>query len=157
MCACVCAKLIQSCLTLCNPMDGSQPVSSAHGDSPGQNTGVGCYALLQGIFPTQGSNQHLLRLLHWQAGSLPQLPTGKTPSLQVITKCQAGVPVLYSSFPLVNCFTHDRVYMSMLVSQFVLLLLPPLCPHVHPLHLCFYSFPANRFISIIFLDSIYMH
>ena len=46
-------------------------------DSPGKNTGVGCHALLQGIFQTQGSNQNqgwnlcLLRLLHWQAGSLP--------------------------------------------------------------------------------------
>ena len=27
-------------------------------------------ALLQGIFPTQGSNPHLLCLLHWQVGSL---------------------------------------------------------------------------------------
>ena len=32
-------------------------------DSPGKNTGVGCHALLQGIFPTQGSNLHLLCLL----------------------------------------------------------------------------------------------
>ena len=32
-------------------------------DSPGKDTGVGCHALLQGIFPTQGSNQHLLLLL----------------------------------------------------------------------------------------------
>ena len=39
--------------------------------APGKNTGVGCYALLQGIFPTQGSNSHLLRLLHWQADSFP--------------------------------------------------------------------------------------
>ena len=31
--------------------------SSVHGDSPGKNTGVGCHAPLQGIFPTQGSNQ----------------------------------------------------------------------------------------------------
>ena len=30
----------------------------------GKNTGVGCHFLLQGIFPTQGSNSHLLRLLH---------------------------------------------------------------------------------------------
>ena len=29
-------------------------------DSPGKNTGVGCQALLQGIFPTQGSNPGLL-------------------------------------------------------------------------------------------------
>ena len=38
-------------------------------DSPGKNTGVGCRGLLQGIFPTQGSNLHLLCLLHWQVGS----------------------------------------------------------------------------------------
>ena len=31
-----------------------------------QNTGVGCHALLWGIFPTQGSNLRHLRLLHWQ-------------------------------------------------------------------------------------------
>ena len=43
-------------------------------DSPGKNTGVGGHALLEGIFPTQGSNLHLLSLLHWQAGSLPLAP-----------------------------------------------------------------------------------
>ena len=31
-------------------------------DSPGNSTGVGCHALLQGIFPTQGSNPSLLHL-----------------------------------------------------------------------------------------------
>ena len=40
-------------------------------DSPGKSTRMGCHALLQGIFPTQGSNLHLLYLLHWEAGSLP--------------------------------------------------------------------------------------
>ena len=45
-------------------------------DSPGKNTGVDCHALLQGIFPTQGSNLRFLRLLHWQAGSLPLAPSG---------------------------------------------------------------------------------
>jgi len=37
------------------------------GDSPGKNTGVGCHALLQGIFPTQGSNPalpHCRQILH---------------------------------------------------------------------------------------------
>ena len=33
-------------------------------DSPGKNTGAGCHALLQGIFPTQGSNPTLLCLLN---------------------------------------------------------------------------------------------
>ena len=45
---------------LCDPMDYSQSGSSDHGDSPGKNTGVGCHALLQGIFPTQGLNLGLL-------------------------------------------------------------------------------------------------
>ena len=43
-----------------NFMDCSLSGSSVHWDSPGKNTGVGCHALLQGIFPTQGSNQGLL-------------------------------------------------------------------------------------------------
>ena len=44
---------------------------------PGKNTGVSCHALSQEIFPTQGSNPHLLRLLHWLVGSLPLVPPGK--------------------------------------------------------------------------------
>ena len=46
-------------------------------DIPGKTTGVGCHFLLQGIFPAQGSNPHLLHLLHWQVGSLPLEPPGK--------------------------------------------------------------------------------
>ena len=46
-------------------------------DSPGKNTGVGCHALFQGIFPIQGSNPCLLCLLLWQAGSLPLASSGK--------------------------------------------------------------------------------
>jgi len=38
---------------------------------------VACHALLQGIFLTQGSNPHVLCLLHGQAGSLPLAPLGK--------------------------------------------------------------------------------
>ena len=49
----------QSCPTLSDPMDCSPQGSSVHGDSPGKNTGVGCHALLQGIFPTQGLNPGL--------------------------------------------------------------------------------------------------
>ena len=41
------------------------PGSSVYGDSLGQNTGVGCHALLQGLFPTQGSNPGLLHCRWW--------------------------------------------------------------------------------------------
>ena len=58
LCVHVCL-VTQSCPSLCNPMDRSPPGSSVHGDSPGKNTGVGCHALLQRIFPTRGSNPGL--------------------------------------------------------------------------------------------------
>ena len=41
----------QSFLTFLDPVDCSLPGSSVHGDSPGNNTGVGCHALLHGTFP----------------------------------------------------------------------------------------------------------
>ena len=37
---------------------------------PGRDNSVSCHFLLQWIFPTQGLNLHLLRLLHWQTDSL---------------------------------------------------------------------------------------
>ena len=57
-------------LTLCNPME-CDPPGCTHGifspwDFPCKNTGVGCHFVLQGIFPTQGSNPCLLGLLHWK-------------------------------------------------------------------------------------------
>ena len=45
---CMC-PVVQSCPILCDPVECSPP---NHGDSPGKNTGVGCHALLRGIFPT---------------------------------------------------------------------------------------------------------
>ena len=41
------AKSLQSCPTLCNPIDGSPPGPPRPWDSPGKNTGVGCHFLLQ--------------------------------------------------------------------------------------------------------------
>ena len=40
-------------------MDCSLPGSSVHRGSPGKNTREGCHVLLQGMFPTQGSNPGL--------------------------------------------------------------------------------------------------
>ena len=55
-----CAVLSRSVMSdSCDPRDCSPPGSSIHGASPGKNTGVGCHALLQEIFLTQGSNSGL--------------------------------------------------------------------------------------------------
>ena len=87
----VCVRsVVQSCLTLCDPMDCSPPGFSVHGDSPGNRTGVDCHAFLQRIFQTQGSNPHLLSLLHCQVGSSPLCHLGISPQSMLST---------YISFP----------------------------------------------------------
>ena len=62
-CTALLCLVTQLFMTLCDLMECSPPGSSVHGDSPGKNTGLGCYALLQGIFPTQASNPGLP---HWR-------------------------------------------------------------------------------------------
>ena len=66
LCACT-----LSCPSLCDPMDCSPAGSTVHGIFQARALELGCRFLLQQIFSTQGSNPHLLRLLHWQADSLP--------------------------------------------------------------------------------------
>ena len=72
---------------------------------PGTNTGVGCPALLQGIFPTQGSNPCLLHLTlggeffttsaTWE-GSPPAMATESLPSLaaQMVNNLPSAAPIL---------------------------------------------------------------
>jgi len=61
----------QSCPTLCDPMDYiAHQAPLSRGILQAKSTGVGCHALLQGIFPTQGSNT-------LQADSLPAEPPKK--------------------------------------------------------------------------------
>ena len=72
--ACCCRSGVLSYLNsvwLCSPMGYSLPGSPVHAISQARITGVGSHFLLQGIFPTQRSNPHLLWLLHWQADTLP--------------------------------------------------------------------------------------
>ena len=72
VCVCMC---VLSHVWLCDPMEPTSLLCPW--DLPDKNTGVGCHFLLQGIFLIQGSNLHLLHLLHWQVGSLPPVPLGK--------------------------------------------------------------------------------
>ena len=62
---------------------------------PSKNTGVGCHFLLQGFFPTQGSNPPLL---HWQTDSLPPPrknngPSVKSTLLVCLTTASLGLAV----------------------------------------------------------------
>ena len=51
------AESLQSCPTLCDPIDGSPPGSFAHGIFPGKSTGVGCHCLLRSKVETTVNEQ----------------------------------------------------------------------------------------------------
>ena len=83
---CVCA---QPCPTLCNPMQTIRLLCPWN--FLDENTGVNCYFPFQGIFPTEGSNPHLLYLLHWQAGSLPLSHVGSLKKQELDTITYIGI------------------------------------------------------------------
>ena len=60
LCCCSCCFVAKSCLTLLQPRGLQLARLLCPWVSKGKNSGVGCHALLQGIFPTQGSNPGLL-------------------------------------------------------------------------------------------------
>ena len=64
------AKLLQLCLTLCDPMDCSPPDSPVHGILQARMLEWIAMLSFRGSPPTQGLNPHLLSLLCWQVGSL---------------------------------------------------------------------------------------
>ena len=69
---CMCAL---SCLVMSKSLVTLWTVQSSRllcpWNFPGKNTGADCHFLLHGIFLTQGTNPHLLCLLHWKADSSP--------------------------------------------------------------------------------------
>ena len=75
------AKSLQSCLTLLDPTDHIPPDSSVSRQEY-------CYALLQGIFPTQGPNPFLRHLLHWQLDSSPLRHQGSPLTWLPCFKCR---------------------------------------------------------------------
>ena len=83
-------KVTQSCATLCDPVEVAKY-------SPGQNTGVGDFSLLQEIFPTQRLDQGLPHcrqslycLSHQGVGSLSLLQQIVRPRNRIRVSCIAG-------------------------------------------------------------------
>ena len=76
------SEVTQSCPTLCDTMDCSLPGSEeplSPWNFPGKSTGEGCHSLLQGIFPTQGSN---LGLMHCRQTLYHLSHQGSPPGMQ---------------------------------------------------------------------------
>ena len=82
----MCAKSLQSCPTLCNPIGCSLPGSSVQEVTQARILEWGVISSSRGIFPTQGPNLCLLWLLHWQVGFLPLAPSGKLRAIMVQRK-----------------------------------------------------------------------
>ena len=79
---CVHAQSLQSMSDSLQPYELQPTRLFCPWDSPGRNARVGCCALLQGIFPTQGLNPHVLHLLHckWILYPLSHLGSPETAS-----------------------------------------------------------------------------
>ena len=91
---CVHTKSLQSCPTLSNPMKLQPTGFFCPWDSPGKNTGVGCHALLQRIFPIQGSNLHFLCLLHWQVVLSHSYHLGSPSIWSISPTCKIGTCIM---------------------------------------------------------------
>ena len=77
LCVCVCAQSLQSCLTLCISMDCSPPGSSILGILQIRILEWVAMPCSRGSSRHEGSNFHLLCLLHWWMDSLPLGSPGK--------------------------------------------------------------------------------
>ena len=174
--SCVCVHALSHVQLFENPWTIAPIALQAHlsRNLPDRNTGASCLFLLQGIFPTQGSNPWLLSILNWQMDSLPLVslvivihispPSGASfssphhPTLghhrlpgwalcYILTANPHQLTVLHTVvYPCWCYFLHSSHS-----------LLSRLCPQVHSLDLSFHSFPENWFINTIFLDPIHMH
>ena len=95
-------------------MDCSLPGFLCTWDSPGKNARVGCHALLQGIFLTQGLS---LCLLHWQAGSFPLARHLRSPTLLSTLQCTLSPSSLVSCF-VVQLKEDSTNFLCKYVTQF---------------------------------------
>ena len=107
--------------TLWESMDCRPPGSSVHGDSPGKNTGVGCHALLQGIFSTQGSNPGLIQVSRITGGlstiwATREAPTYRNKNVVFLEKEETVSLYLFLnqhsyslSFQYHQVFTYERL------------------------------------------------
>lgn len=114
-----------------------------------KNTALQCYACFCLM------TRHISHNYRYIPSLLSLSPLPSTPRLSVIAEHQDALPVSCNNFSPVISF-HMVVY----ICRCCFLhpsssLLPALCPQSYSLYLCLHSFPPNRFINTIFLESIY--
>ena len=133
----VCQLVVLSCSDVSDSLQphGLQPARLlCPWDFPGKNTGMDCHFILQGIFPTQGSNSRLFHLLHWQVDSLPLSHL----------ESRHGVRLLY-------CDRKKLKHFCLFCHPFFHLSLPPPSPHHSPLPSVLPSSLWHHLILVFFL------
>ena len=100
-------KVAQSCPTLCDPM--------GPWNSPGQNTGVGSFSLLQGNRPNPGIEPRSPTL---QVDSLPAEPQGKPSFKKVSTSAWGTLEMLHSAGNLHKEFYSESGFLQMTLHFF---------------------------------------
>ena len=139
------SEVVRSCPTLLNPMDCSLPGSSVYGIFQAR--------VPEWVAISCSTTVWVSHNIHISPSSWASLPS----SHHLGHHTAPGWAVLYSNFSPVICFTHDSVYMLMLLSQIQPTLFFPTVSTC-PFSSCTSPFlPANRFNKTIFLDSIYVH
>ena len=89
----VCAKSLQLCQTLCDPMDCSPPSSSVHGILQARILEWVVISFFRGSSWPRDRAPCPLHLLHWQVNSLPLVPPGKPIiGIQHFLKNKWGLP-----------------------------------------------------------------
>ena len=119
-----------------------------------------CFTILHWFLPYINRNQPSVYICPLPLESPSHLPPHSIPRLSLSTKSE--LPTLYNKFPLEIYVIYGK-YTFQCYSFNVSL--PPLphcahkstCVHIQNICLHLHCCPANRFISIIFLVSIYMH
>ena len=95
---CMCVQVMSD--SFATPWTVVQQVSLSMGFSR-QEYWSGCHFLLQ-IFPTQGSNPHLLELLHWQMNSLPLRHPGSLICIATYLEMDKSKETLIKLFQILN-------------------------------------------------------
>ena len=112
VCVCVCA-VIQSCLTLCDPMDCSPSRLLCPWNSPGKNTGLGYHSLLQGNLPKPrikpGSPALQASLPFEPPGKESVLTGGSVKTQMTGSKTQSQIQDVSGGAPEFACLTSSVV------------------------------------------------
>ena len=149
---CLCVLLFYSQPTLCDPIDCSPAESSVHGILQARILEWVAMPFSRGS-SCQGSNLHLLHLLHWQAGFLPLAPPGKPIWLTMDQKTLSEATKISDHFiilpsPVSQCLLLENYCRDdATVCSSFFLLLSPLLSLMGFVHTCKFNPPPKLTVT----------